>query len=202
MIPFTRLTSRAVPLPEANVDTDIILPARFLLRTEKRGLGRFAFFDRRRSGGFAGDDPRFAGAQILVAGGNFGCGSSREHAPWALADLGYRCIVAPSFGEIFRANCLRNGMLPVVLADAQWQRVLAAAQQFDTIAVDLIERRIELRGGPAIAFVSPDGEREALLGGLDEIDGIIARHADSISAYETRQRQTQPWLWTQETDIG
>ncbi|TRW17545.1 3-isopropylmalate dehydratase small subunit [Glacieibacterium frigidum] len=194
MTPFTTLSSRAVPLPEANIDTDIILPARFLLHTEKHGLGRFAFFERRQGGGFILDDPRLTGAQILVAGENFGCGSSREQAPWALADLGIRCIVAPSFGEIFRANCIRNAMLPVTLGRADWLRVLEAAQRFEVMAVYLATGRLDL-ANTSIGFSLPPREREALLDGRDEIDLILAHHAAAIAAFETRQRHDQPWLW-------
>ena len=163
MEPFTRLSSRAAPLPQDNVDTDIILPARFLLITEKRGLGQYAFLEWREAGTFVLDQPSWQGAQVLVAGDNFGCGSSREHAPWALLDLGIRAIVAPGFGEIFRANMLRNGMLPVTL---------------------------------------PEDERHALLNGWDEIDGIRARYSAAITAFETRQRETAPWLWTKELTDG
>lgn len=202
MEPFVRLTSRAAPLPEANVDTDIILPARYLLITEKRGLGRYAFYERREGGGFVLDDPAWAGAQILIAGENFGCGSSREHAPWALHDLGIRCIIAPSFGEIFRANCIRNGMLAVTLAEAEWKQVLLAAEWGEAMTVDLGERTIHLADGRTIAFVVADAEREALLNGWDEIDGIRARYADAIADFEHRQREAAPWLWEKELTNG
>ena len=201
MAPFTHLTSIAVPMPEANIDTDIIVPARFLLITEKRGLGQYAFYERREGGGFVLDDPRYAGAQILVAGENFGCGSSREHAPWALHDLGIRAIIAPSFGEIFRANCVRNGMLPVTLNEPDWELCLAAAESGAPITIDLFEQTI-FTGAASISFAIPDAERKALLNGWDEIDGIRAHYADAITAFETRQRATSPWLWEKEMIDG
>jgi 3-isopropylmalate/(R)-2-methylmalate dehydratase small subunit len=202
MKPFVRLTSLAAPLPEANVDTDIIVPARFLLITEKKGLGRYAFYERRAGDGFVLDDARYAGAQILVVGGNFGCGSSREHAPWALLDFGIRCIIAPSFGEIFRANCARNGMLAVTLADPEWWRVLEAAERGETVTVDLATSSVYLADGSEIGFAIADAEREALLNGWDEIDGIRASYMDAIADFETRQRNTAPWLWQKEHSNG
>lgn len=202
MEPFVRLTSLAVPLPEANIDTDIIVPARFLLITEKKGLGRYAFFERREGGTFVLDDPEYEGAQILIAGENFGCGSSREHAPWALHDLGIRCIIAPSFGEIFRANCVRNGMLPVALKEPEWRRVLMTAANGELVTVDLGANRIELPDGTAITFSLPDADREALLNGWDEIDGIRAQYAQAITDFENRQRESAPWLWKKELVNG
>ena len=193
MTPFTTLTAIAAPLPEDNVDTDIIVPARFLLITEKRGLGRYAFHERRQQADFVLNRPEYAEARILVAGANFGCGSSREHAPWALADLGFRAIVAPSFGEIFAGNCVKNGMVPVVMPDtAPWLR---AAQERRPITVDLVARTI---ASDALTreFAIDDWAREALLNGWDEVETILGRHGDAIAAFETRQRGSQPWLWS------
>lgn len=200
MEPFTRLSSRAAPLPQANVDTDIILPARFLLITEKRGLGQYAFYEWRKGGDFVLNQPRWQGARVLVAGDNFGCGSSREHAPWALHDLGIRCIVAPGFGEIFRANMLRNGMLPVTLIEADWRKVMGAAELGEPVTVDLLSGLIMLANGSNFEFALPEDEREALLNGWDEIDGIRARFGEAITAFETRQRVTAPWLWEHEKE--
>lgn len=200
MEPFTRLSSRAAPLPQANIDTDIILPARFLLITEKRGLGQYAFFEWREAGTFVLDQPRWRGAQVLVAGDNFGCGSSREQAPWALHDLGIRAIVAPGFGEIFRANLLRNGMLPVTLPEADWRKVLAAAERAEPVTVDLLSSTIMLADRAVVAFALPEDERQALLHGWDEIDGIRARYGNAITAFEHRQCETAPWLWEHEKE--
>ena len=202
MEPFTRLSSRAAPLPQANIDTDIILPARFLLITEKRGLGQYAFYEWRQAGTFVLDQPRWQDAQVLVAGDNFGCGSSREQAPWALHDLGIRCIVATGFGEIFRANLLRNGMLPVTLPEADWRKVLAAAQLAEPVTVDLLSGLVMLADGSNIGITLPEDERQALLNGWDEIDGIRQRHGDAITAFETRQRAAAPWLWEKEPADG
>jgi 3-isopropylmalate dehydratase small subunit len=200
--PFTVLTSTAVPLSEANVDTDIILPARFLLITEKAGLGRYAFYERRFDAadqpkpGFALNDPSYAGAQIMVAGENFGCGSSREQAVWALADLGLRCIIAPSFGEIFAANCLRNGMLALALPEAEVAALIDDARSGRAITVDLERCSVVGGDGRATPFVIAEADRTALLNGWDEIARIAALHGPAIAAFEAKQQQTQPWLWS------
>ena len=200
MTPFTCLTSIAVPFPEENIDTDIIVPARFLLITEKQGLGRTAFCERRydeagaERPAFVLNQPRFAGAQILVAGANFGCGSSREHAPWALADLGFRAIFAPSFGEIFASNCVKNGMLAAKVADVA--PLLAEAEAGRLLAVDLAARTVTLSDDRKIAFTIDDGAREMLLNGWDEIDTILTRHGTDITHFEQAQLAAQPWLWT------
>lgn len=191
MTPFTTLTATAAPFPEDNVDTDIILPARFLLHTEKRGLGRFAFYERRQEPGFVLDD--YPGAQILIAGANFGCGSSREQAPWALADLGFRAIVAPSFGEIFASNCAKNGMLCVVLADTA--PLLAAATARHPVTIDLHDQTVAT-GNHVWSFPIDPGPREALLNGWDEVETILGRYGAAITQFERRQRAAQPWLWS------
>ena len=199
MQPFTRLTAHAVPMADENIDTDIIVPARFLLITDKQGLGRTAFYERRydASGAprpeFVLNQSRFDGAQILVAGANFGCGSSREHAPWALADLGFRAIIAPSFGEIFAGNCVKNGILPGVVADIA--PLLAAADAGQALTIDLSTRTV-LIGNVAWPFAIDDSAHEMLLNGWDEIDTILTRHGPEIAAFEQRQRSTQPWLWS------
>ena len=200
MTPFTTLTSIAVPMAEENIDTDIIVPARFLLITEKQGLGRTAFYERRFDEAgkprpeFVLNQPRFAGAQILVAGANFGCGSSREHAPWALADLGFRAIFAPSFGEIFASNCVRNGMLAGRVDDVA--PLLTEAEAGRPLAVDLEARNVTLFDGRTVVFAIGDDAREMLLNGWDEIDTILTRHGTDIATFETAQRAAQPWLWT------
>ena len=201
MTPFTRLTAIAAPMPEDNVDTDIIVPARFLLITEKQGLGRTAFYERRYDADgqprpdFFLNQSRFAGAQILVAGENFGCGSSREHAPWALADLGFRAVLAPSFGEIFASNCVKNGMLCARVADTA--PLLAEAEAGRPLTVDLTSREI-VAGNHVVPFAIDDGAREMLLNGWDEIDTILTRHGADIARFEHTQRKTQPWLWSTE----
>ncbi len=206
MTPFTTLCGMAVPLPEANVDTDIILPARFLLITEKTGLGRYAFYERRYHpdgtlrADFPLNDPRYEGAQILVAGENFGCGSSREHAPWALADLGFRCIISPSFGDIFAGNCVKNGMLPLALSPSHVAPLIDDAEAGHSISVDLMAKTVTGHNGQRISFDFPDGRRDALINGWDEIALIKAQYAPAIAAFEGRQRASQRWLWKDKTD--
>lgn len=195
MNPFTTLSALAAPLPTPNIDTDIIVPARFLTITGKQGLGRHAFAEWRADGKFVLDDPRWAGAHILVAGENFGCGSSREQAAWALDDLGIRAIIAPSFGEIFRTNALRNGMLPITLGGEDWQRILAAAESSSSLTIDLAAQQIEMPEGTLIGFAIHEQERTALLNGWDEIDGIRSNYGAATAAFEARQRADSPWLW-------
>ena len=201
MTPFLRVQSVAAPMPADDIDTDIIFPARFLLITDKHGLGRYAFHDQRHDA--AGDErPDFVlhrapwrGAELLVAGANFGCGSSREQAPWALADLGLRCIVAPSFGEIFAANCVANGMLPLVLDPASHARVLIDANAGLAITVDLQSCQVTLADGSVLPFTVPADRRADLLQGADAIDAIRRDHGQRIAAFEAQQRQRMPWLF-------
>jgi 3-isopropylmalate dehydratase small subunit len=190
---MNQVTGQAISLPDADVDTDIIYPARFLLITEKKGLGRYAFADRR-------DDPGFSIREhddrpILVAGPNFGCGSSREQAPWAISDLGIRVIIAESFGDIFANNCFRNGMLPIQLSPAEVRAVRASAEAGETITVDLLSRTITGAGAP-ISFTVPDDQRETLLNGWNDTTRILALHAEDVTAFETAQQRSAPWLWT------
>ncbi|OYQ31590.1 3-isopropylmalate dehydratase small subunit [Niveispirillum lacus] len=200
MQPFTTLTAIAAPLDEADIDTDIIYPARFLTITEKKGLGRYAFHDRRYDGQgrevadfILNRDPwRHAG--ILVAGPNFGCGSSREQAPWAILDLGIRCIIAPSFGEIFRGNCYRNGMLPVTVGEADHAALLSDASAGASLQVDLTARTITRPDGSEITILIDDGKRDALLNGWDEVMGILNLYAGAIDRYEQERRRRLPWL--------
>src|SRR3984957_9049014 len=142
---FVSLTSVAAPLPDADIDTDVIFPARFLLLLNRQGLGQHLFHERRRSSGqerFVLDRSPFDKAQILVAGRNFGCGSSREQAVWALSDFGIRCVIAPSFGEIFYGNCFRNGVLPIILPDPEHHDVMLAATSGAPLTVDLEAQEI------------------------------------------------------------
>ena len=195
MTPLKTVTGQAVSLPDADVDTDIIYPARFLLITEKQGLGRYAFADRRGQPGFPFRDH---GEQrpILIAGPNFGCGSSREQAPWAIGDLGIRVIIASSFGEIFYSNCFRNGMLPIRLAAAEVERLRAQAEAGATIRVDLERQIIEAATLPPIAFDIAAERREALLMGWNDTLRILTLHGQDIAQFETAQRRAAPWLWT------
>jgi len=197
MTPFTRLTSIAAPLPEADIDTDIIFPARFLLLLNKDGLAQQLFHERRHGKDqpkFVLDTPPFDSAQILVTGENFGCGSSREQAVWAIADFGIRAILAPSFGEIFFANCLKNGVLPIVVDKAAHARALKAAFAEQPLTVDLEAQTVSLGEGEPIAFVIDAFARRMILQGLDEIGMILSEDQSDIEAFEARRKREAPWL--------
>jgi 3-isopropylmalate/(R)-2-methylmalate dehydratase small subunit len=196
---FTRLQSVAAPLPEADVDTDIIFPARFLLLLDKAGLGKHLFHERRHapdgtSTDFVLNSAPFDEAKILVADANFGSGSSREQAVWALADFGIRCVIAPSFGEIFYNNCFKNGVLPIVVTGERHADVMAAARSGGDFVIDLEAQTILLPNGPAMPFEVDPYRRRALLLGLDEVGTILSDDADAIAAFEQRQRREAPWL--------
>ena len=199
---FKRLVGLAAPMPEANIDTDIIFPARFLLITAKAGLGRYAFYEwrydakGREQGHFVLNRQPFRDAAILVTGDNFGCGSSREQAPWALRDLGVRCVISSSFGEIFYSNCFKNGILPVVLSPDRLAVVMADAEAELPLEVDLVEQVVRRRNAAAIPFTVEPWRREALLEGLDEIALILNAQSAAIATFESRQRSEQPWLHT------
>ena len=191
---FRKHTGLVAPLNRANVDTDQIIPKQFLKSIERTGFGEFLFFDwrYRPEGGpepsFILNQPRYQGASILIAGKNFGCGSSREHAPWALREFGFRVIIAPSFADIFANNCFKNGMLPVVVSDDQVARITGRAQYAEgyTLTVDLETKTITDDAGLSIEFSVSDFQRYCLLEGLDEI-GLTLRHESDISAYEARK---------------
>jgi 3-isopropylmalate/(R)-2-methylmalate dehydratase small subunit len=195
MQPFSVHTGRAVSLPRANVDTDQIIPKQFLKRIERTGFGASLFFDWRYladgspNPGFELNRPEAAGASILIAGANFGCGSSREHAPWALAEYGFRAIVAPSYADIFFGNCCQNGLLPVVLPEAQVQtlfRRAAAANGGYDLTVDLVSRRVRDGQGFEAGFEMDEYRRRMLLEGLDEI-GKTLLDEPRIAAFERRR---------------
>jgi 3-isopropylmalate/(R)-2-methylmalate dehydratase small subunit len=199
---FTKLTGIAAPLPLANVDTDQIIPARFLKTIERSGLGRHLFAPMRyREDGsenpdFVLNQEPYRRAEILIAHENFGCGSSREHAPWALLDFGIRCVIAPSFADIFHNNCFKNGILPVRLPREVCDRLMEDARLGGNarITVDL-ERQVVVRpNGEEIAFEVDPLRRKMLLEGLDEIGQTLA-HAPAIAAFEARQKAAQPWLY-------
>jgi 3-isopropylmalate/(R)-2-methylmalate dehydratase small subunit len=189
--PVSRVTGRMAPIDRADVDTDQIIPKQFLKRIERTGYGPFLFFDWRAGGDFVLDKPEHAGASVLVTGANFGCGSSREHAPWALRDFGFKAIIAPSFADIFLANCFKTGLLAVTLPDRQVRHLidLAAEDPAAQVTVDLETQ--EVRGeGFAYGFAVDPFSRECLLGGLDEI-GLVEKHLSEIGAYESHR---QEWL--------
>ena len=199
MSPFRFHTGRAAVLDRANVDTDQIIPKQFLKRVERTGFGQFLFYDWRflpngePNPEFPLNDPRYGGASILIAGKNFGCGSSREHAPWALADYGFRAIVAPSFADIFANNCLKNGLLPVVLNDAEVSELMHQARAIENyqVTVDLEKKIVSDTHGFLAAFEIGDFQRYCLLEGLDDI-GLTLKHESQIAAYETSRPAWTP----------
>jgi 3-isopropylmalate/(R)-2-methylmalate dehydratase small subunit len=175
---FRTVTSRAAVLDRPDVDTDQIIPKQFLKRIERTGFGEFLFFDWRKDPAFELNQPEARGTRILLAGRNFGCGSSREHAPWALQDYGFEAVVAPSFGDIFRQNSLKIGLLPVTLPAEQVHELMARARAGEELTVDL-----EARTAGGFSFELDDFQRECLLEGLDEI-GLTLREEEAIAAYE------------------
>ena len=192
--PFVEHTGIVAVLDRANVDTDQIIPKQFLKRIERTGFGKFLFFDWRYlpsgelNAAFALNQPHCFGASILLAGKNFGCGSSREHAPWALADFGFRAIIAPSFADIFANNCLKNGLLPVVLSETDVTELGQRAQEIVNyrITVDLERREVIDSNGFSAVFQIEEFQRQCLLKGLDDIDLTLQDEA-AIAAYESRR---------------
>ena len=193
---FTTLTARAAPLDLVNVDTDRIIPARFLRRPRSEGYGQFLFHDLREGdAAFPLDRPQYAGAKILVAAENFGCGSSREGAVWALMGAGFRAWIAPSFGDIFFENSAKNGALAVVLPN---ERVAAIRRMIHEtpgmeLTIDLFTQTVALPDGSADRFEVDPFRKECLLAGLDEI-GLTLRYEEAIRKYEQRQAAESPWL--------
>ncbi|KMO40504.1 3-isopropylmalate dehydratase [Methylobacterium variabile] len=195
MQPFTTLTAVAVPLDVANVDTDQILPARFLKKPRSAGYGNFLFHDeRRRSEAVPLDAAPYAGAGILVADRNFGCGSSREGAVYALVDGGLRCVVAPSFGDIFASNAAKNGLLTVTLPEEAVASLRARlkAEPGATVTVDLPAQTVTDPDGTAIPFEIDPFKKRCLVEGLDDV-ALTLEHADAIAAFEARVAAEEPW---------
>jgi 3-isopropylmalate dehydratase small subunit len=193
MTPFTHLDGRAAPLPMANIDTDQIIPKQFLKTIEREGLAKGLFYDLRFDGDgqpkpdFVLNQPAYTGSSILVAGDNFGCGSSREHAPWALLDFGLRCVIAPSFADIFFNNCFENGLLPVALPDDQVKALMDEAKGGNhIISVDLETQTVVSPSGRRFSFEIDTGRKEKLLNGLDAI-GQTLRYADDITSFEVKR---------------
>ncbi len=197
---FTCLDSRAAPLNQTNIDTDQIIPARFLKTVEREGLGRGLFhaFRYDETGAerpdFVLNRAEYKGASILVAGDNFGCGSSREHAPWALMDFGIRCVIAPSFADIFNNNCFNNGLLPIVLPVDQVNALMDEAKGGNHVfTVDLESQTVTAPSGKTYGFEIDAGRKEKLLKGLDAI-GETLQHAGDIDVFESKRAIGQPWL--------
>jgi 3-isopropylmalate/(R)-2-methylmalate dehydratase small subunit len=191
----------AAPLPMVNVDTDRIIPKQFLKTIKRTGLGRYLFNDLRFTpdgreiADFVLNKPQYRKAEILIAEENFGCGSSREHAPWALLDFGIRCVIAPSFADIFFNNCFKNGVLPLVLPQAQVDKLMELAKKPDAlITVDLETQTVSAwPDNTNFSFSIEPFRRHCLLNGLDDI-GLTERHAADIAAYEKKQKAERPWL--------
>jgi 3-isopropylmalate/(R)-2-methylmalate dehydratase small subunit len=195
MQPFRIHQGLAAPLDRVNVDTDQIIPKQFLKRVERTGFGQFLFWDWRvRPDGtpdhdFVLNQPRYAGASVLISGKNFGCGSSREHAPWALADFGFRGVIAPSFADIFAGNCTKNGILTVVLAESQTAELLKRAAETDgySVVVDLEKCEVRDQLGFTAIFQVDEFRRQCLLNGWDDIS-LTLQHEAEIRAYEKRRK--------------
>jgi 3-isopropylmalate/(R)-2-methylmalate dehydratase small subunit len=198
---FTTVTSPAVTLPDSNIDTDLIFPGRFLILTIRQGVGRYLFHDLRflpdgsENPAFPLNIPPFRDAKILVAGDNFGCGSSRENAVWTLKDYGIRVVISTGFGEIFFSNCFKNSVLPIVLDPARHALVQRMAATGAPLTVDLENLRIEAPNFAPVPFEMDAFRREALLNGWDEITRILQNDDPDISAYEARQRGQMSWLY-------
>ena len=199
---FTTLTGIAAPLPKANVDTDQIIPARFLKSISRSGFGKhlFANFrfkdDKEENPDFVLNQEPYRKAEILVAFENFGCGSSREHAPWALLDFGIRCVIAPDFADIFHNNCFKNGILPVRLPHAVCEKLMEDAKLGGNarLTVDLARQVVIRPDGEEISFNVDPLRKHLLLNGMDDI-GQTMEHAAAIDAFETRERAAQPWMF-------
>ncbi|HXY02587.1 MAG TPA: 3-isopropylmalate dehydratase small subunit [Terriglobales bacterium] len=192
MQPFRVHKGRVAPLYRANIDTDQIIPKQFLKRIERTGFGEFLFYDWRSRNGvrdpsFVLNQPRYAGSSILVAGKNFGCGSSREHAVWAIADYGFRAVIAPSFADIFANNCVKNGVLTVVLAEEEVSEIARRAAELPSyqLTVDLDQCTVHDQQALFAEFAVDEFSRQCLLQGLDDI-GLTLQHEAEIAAYEAR----------------
>ena len=208
---FTQLTGIAAPLDRANVDTDMIIPKQFLKSIKRSGFGKNLFDELRYldegqpdqscegrplNTEFVLNQPRYQGASILLARENFGCGSSREHAPWALDDYGFRCVIAPSFAEIFYNNCFKNGLLPIVLRDEQIDQLFAEVAETEgyQLSIDLERQLVITPSGEEMTFSIDGFRKHCLINGLDDI-GITLQNEADIRAYEERRRQQAPWLF-------
>jgi 3-isopropylmalate/(R)-2-methylmalate dehydratase small subunit len=197
---FTTLTGIAAPMPLVNIDTDMIIPKQFLKTIQRSGLGKNLFDEMRYTPDgqeipdFVLNQPAYRRAQILVAGDNFGCGSSREHAPWALLDFGIRCVISTSFADIFYNNCFKNGILPVVLPPEAVAQLMEDARKGENarITVDLEAQTVTASDGTAFAFDVDPFKKHCLLNGLDDI-GLTLEKAAAIDAYEARVATLRPW---------
>ena len=208
---FTQLNGLVCPLDRANVDTDAIIPKQFLKSIKRSGFGPYLFDEWRYTdqgepgmdctnrplrNDFVLNQSRYRGAEILLARDNFGCGSSREHAPWAIEDYGFRAIIAPSFADIFFSNCYKNGVLPIVLTAASVDKLFAecSAREGYKLEIDLQSQTVVTPSGESFGFDITSHRKHCLMNGLDEI-GLTLQHADAIKAFEARHQLAQPWLF-------
>jgi 3-isopropylmalate/(R)-2-methylmalate dehydratase small subunit len=199
---FTKLSGIAAPLPIRNVDTDMIIPKQFLKTIKRTGLGKNLFDEMRYTPDgkeipdFVLNKPQYRKAQILVAGDNFGCGSSREHAPWALADFGIRCIISTSFADIFYNNCFKNGILPIKVSKEDVAKLMDDAERGANavVSIDLEAQEIKGPDGGCIKFEVDAFRKHCLLNGLDDI-GLTMQKKDSMDSFEAKNKLSQPWLW-------
>ncbi len=199
---FTTLTGITAPLDMINVDTDMIIPKQFLRSIKRTGYGKGLFFEMRfdsdgnENPDFVLNKPQYRDAKILVAGENFGCGSSREHAPWALLDFGITCVIAPSIADIFYNNCFKNGILPIILAPDDMKKIMDDAKRGAnaTLSIDLETQTIQGPDGGEIKFEIDEFKKHCLLNGLDDI-ALTMENEDKIETFESGQKTTQPWLY-------
>ena len=208
---FTQLTGLAAPMDRANVDTDMIIPKQFLKSIKRSGFGKNLFDELRYldeglpdqscegrplNKDFPLNQSRYQGASVLLSRENFGCGSSREHAPWALDDYGFRCVIAPSYAEIFFNNCFKNGILPIVLGEQVVEQLFAQmyAEQGYQLSVDLEAQTVTTPSGQSFTFEVDDFRKHCLLNGLDDI-GLTLQDIDAIKAYEVERKQLSPWMF-------
>lgn len=201
MKPFTTLTSTPAPMKVVNVDTDMIIPKQFLKTIKRTGLGKSLFFEMRfdeqgrENPDFVLNKPAYRACEILIAGDNFGCGSSREHAPWALLDFGIRCVISTSFADIFYNNCFKNGILPIIVKPEDLDKLFDDADRGAnaTLTIDLAAQEIRGPDGGVVRFEIDPFRKKCLMEGLDDI-GLTMAKADSIAAYETKAKTDRAWL--------
>ena len=198
---FTTLTANAAPLPLVNIDTDMIIPKQFLKTIKRTGLGTALFHEMRRNEDgsdnpeFVLNKPAYKNAKILVAGDNFGCGSSREHAPWALLDFGIKCVISTSFADIFYNNCFKNGILPIVVSEAELEKLMDDAERGSnsTLTIDLDAQEISGPDGGVIKFSIDPYQKHCLMNGLDDI-GLTMEKITAIDSYESKIETSRPWI--------
>jgi 3-isopropylmalate/(R)-2-methylmalate dehydratase small subunit len=193
MTPVTTIEGKAYPFGRKNVDTDVIIPARWLKTVTREGLAKGAFETVRAEPGNVFDDPAYAGAPVIIAGDNFGCGSSREHAAWALDDMGVKAVIAPSFSDIFSGNAFKNGILAVALPQSAIDRLMIIAAAGDPIHIDLEAQTVTTRFQDRFEFAIDPFRKQCLLDGTDEI-GLTLAAADKIAAFEDRVGGARPWI--------